>query len=253
MPPCRPCSVRRRPRRGAWRPGRREGHDVSPVAQRHERAFGPAIPSSITTRRRLPRSGARELRLDVGDRLASDSATKTPLPAASPSVFTTRARAASAGSRWPRPPGRMLRSEPSARRLRPTPLHEGLRPLEPAPSAPGPTTDLPWPEPVGQPVDQGGLGADDDQVGVDLARRDELTVMAWPSARCRACRGCRVPPPRRRCAPACGRGRARAPCATTRTVGETALTLCEGHELLAPRADADQAHGHPDLLAKKAT
>jgi len=39
------------------------------------------------------------------------------------------------------------------------------------------------------------------------------------------------------------RGRARAPCATTRTVGETALTLWRRHELLAPRATPTRRTG----------
>jgi len=52
---------------------------------------GPAIPSSITTRRpAAPKAAPESFASTSAIASASDSATKTPLPAASPSVFTTQ-------------------------------------------------------------------------------------------------------------------------------------------------------------------
>ena len=48
-------------------------------------------------------------------------------------------------------------------------LHPRLRALEPGAVGPGPEHERPLaPQPVGQPVDQGRLGPDHEQVGLDL-------------------------------------------------------------------------------------
>ena len=75
-------------------------------------------------------------------------------------------------------------------------LHEGLGPLEPGAVGPGPEHQAPvGPQPVGEAVDQRCLGADDEQVGVDLLGRcvghagDGVALRRRPVRRCPGCPG----------------------------------------------------------------
>ena len=161
--------------------GRRQRHDPRAVGQAQERHLGAgeALLDHDDARRRRAWPARRR-----PPRPAS-SVTSTPLPAASPSVLTTYGPGSVlAGSRGPRAPRRGGTSRGrrwARRRRRARSFIHAFEPSSAAPSAPGPNTRRPCgPQPVGQPVDQRRLGTDDEQVGVDLARRRRRRTTGCP-------------------------------------------------------------------------
>jgi len=249
-----PCArVRpRRPRRGAWRPGRARGHDVSPVAQRHERAFGPAIPSSITTRRpACPGRRRPRLRLTSRSPRRATRRTRPPLPAA-----VRRLHHPGPGQRAQEVGGSSTRSNAVAsRRHAGFGQHlfmEGFDPSSRAPSARADHGLALGPEPVGQPVDQ-GPGPMTTRSASISARRGRADGDGWPSGEVPACRGLPGPPPRRRCAPRVGEGVPRAPLRHHEDGREDGATLWRRPRTARAPGRRRPGARAPDLLAKKAT
>ena len=153
----------------------------APSQSAKQRHLGPSSSSSITSgpanaargarARRRARSGVRQ--------------TKTPLPAARPSAFTTHGGRATASGCGRRHAGR-------AHHL----LGERLRALDPRGRRAGPEDrDAGVPQLVGDAGDERRLGPDDDEVDVERAREAEQAlavvgahrVALAERARCRGC------------------------------------------------------------------
>ena len=155
---------------GRGQGGQPAGRRTAPAASTRARPAPPRPPPAGRRRRRRAPDSLASMSASAS---ASESVTSTPLPAARPSVLTThgpgrvrRKALAAAGSA--NTPKRAVGTPASAS----TSFMNALDPSSRAPSAPGPNTRRPaGPQPVGQPVDQRGLGPDDVEVGVDLLGR----------------------------------------------------------------------------------
>ena len=132
---------------------------------------GPPDPSSTTTRRPAsPKLSPDSLAAMSASASSSESVTSTPLPAARPSVFTTQGPGSSRRNAWAAlgvVEGAVAGGGHAG--LGQDLLHEGLGPLEPGPVGAGAEHEAAiGAQLVGQAVHERLLGADHEQIGVDV-------------------------------------------------------------------------------------
>src|SRR5579875_987744 len=146
---------------------------------------GPASPSSITTRRpAAPKDSPASLARTSASASWRSSVTRTPLPAAKPSVFTTHGpgswrRKATASSGSSNTPKRAVGTLASASSC----FMNALDPSSRAPSAPGPTTSRPSARSrSASPSTRGCSGPITTRSASTVSGGASLTVMRYPPA-----------------------------------------------------------------------